>query len=257
MSNTALWESLFKTDPAHTKKFQRTGGFSGTAIKPYWMIKRLTETFGAVGIGWGWDIIEEQRYDAPNGEVLWMAKASIWYVQNGQKFHTPQQWGQTRLYEQRRDKSFFLDEEAPKKSVTDAVTKCASYLGLGGDVHMGLFDDSKYVADMAEAKNPTKAEVQKELDRTKKDAPQKPAGPLYTLNDDSGGISPFTTPDAFLDGLGRLLKDTADPIDIWTRNEKTIESIRYVAEQAKNDKLVGRVDAAYKFANTKAAELNP
>src|SRR5690554_2076086 len=33
-NNLDLWNRLGKTDPAHTKKFSRAGGFKGTAIKP-------------------------------------------------------------------------------------------------------------------------------------------------------------------------------------------------------------------------------
>lgn len=42
-----------------------------------------------------------------------------------------------------------LDEDAPKKSVTDALVKCASYLGFAGDIFSGRWDDSKYVAEAA------------------------------------------------------------------------------------------------------------
>jgi hypothetical protein len=40
---------------------------------------------------------------------------------------------------------FIVDEDAPKKSVTDALVKCASYLGFAGDIFSGMWDDSKYV----------------------------------------------------------------------------------------------------------------
>jgi hypothetical protein len=46
----------------------------------------------------------------------------------------------------------FTDEEAPKKSITDCIGKCAVLLGVGADVHLGMFDDHKYV-------NERKAEV--------------------------------------------------------------------------------------------------
>ncbi len=32
--------------------------------------------------------------------------------------------------------------------MTDALVKCASYLGFVGDIFMGLWDDSKYVAGL-------------------------------------------------------------------------------------------------------------
>jgi hypothetical protein len=47
----------------------------------------------------------------------------------------------------------FTDEDAPKKSVTDALVKALSMIGFAGDIFMGRYDDSKYVNDLrAEAK---------------------------------------------------------------------------------------------------------
>ena len=41
-----------------------------------------------------------------------------------------------------------LDEDAPKKAMTDALTKALSHLGIGADVFLGKFDDNRYVAAM-------------------------------------------------------------------------------------------------------------
>jgi hypothetical protein len=38
-----------------------------------------------------------------------------------------------------------VDEDAPKKSVTDGMVKCLSMLGFAGDIFSGQWDDSKYV----------------------------------------------------------------------------------------------------------------
>jgi uncharacterized short protein YbdD (DUF466 family) len=43
-----------------------------------------------------------------------------------------------------------LDDEAPKKAMTDAMTKAFSHLGMSADVFLGKFDDSKYVEQMKE-----------------------------------------------------------------------------------------------------------
>ena len=41
----------------------------------------------------------------------------------------------------------FNDDEAFKKAFTDAVMNAFKFIGVAADVHMGLFDDSKYVAE--------------------------------------------------------------------------------------------------------------
>lgn len=136
--NVTLWDSVSKTDPAHTKSFSRTGGFKGTAIKPYWLMRRATEAFGPCGIGWGWEEVEN-KYVAG----VWCSRVRLWYLLNHQR-GVIEQWGQTQM-EGTNKNGPYVDEEAPKKAVTDAVTKCLSYLGFAGDVHMGMFDDTKYV----------------------------------------------------------------------------------------------------------------
>lgn len=144
--NMALWNRLFQTDPSATKPFNRAGGFKGTAIKPFWCIKRATEEFGPVGQGWGWTEHEHMTYTHTDGRAIWFSRVSIWYMRGEQQFETGPQWGATELVA-KRTSGDFLDEEAAKKAVTDGITKCLSYLGLAGDVHMGLFDDSKYVSE--------------------------------------------------------------------------------------------------------------
>ena len=78
----------------------------------------------------------------------------------------------------RSAKTLFMDEEAAKKAVTDAVTKCLSYLGLAGDVHMGLFDDSKYVAErkIEERKAKKAAAIKKKPEQDPEPAPAKAGG---------------------------------------------------------------------------------
>lgn len=145
--NLALWERLFSTDPSKTTTFKKSGGFSGTAIKPYWIVMRATEEFGPVGKGWGWDEVEHHQLIHTDGRGMWFSKVVVWYVLDGKRYDTGPQWGGTELIAQRKSGDFFLDDEAPKKAVTDGLTKCLSYLGLAGDVHMGKFDDSKYVEE--------------------------------------------------------------------------------------------------------------
>jgi len=65
-------------------------------------------------------------------------------MQEGQWYQTSPQFGQTMLVGENKYGSF-MDEEAPKKSITDCISKCAVLLGIGADVHLGLFDDNKYV----------------------------------------------------------------------------------------------------------------
>lgn len=143
--NTELWDRLGKTDPKHTKSFTRGGGFKGTAIKPMWSYRRMTEEFGPCGTGWGVGEPVFQVVPGADGEVLVYCTASVWYARNGT----------CSVYGVGGDKvvnkfssGLKSDDEAFKKAFTDAVTNALKLIGVGADVHMGLFDDNKYVNSM-------------------------------------------------------------------------------------------------------------
>lgn len=77
--NLSIWNALAKTDPAHTKQFKRAGGFSGTAIKPMWIVHNLTKQFGPVGKGWGMGKPDFTIVPGNNGEVLVYCTVECWH----------------------------------------------------------------------------------------------------------------------------------------------------------------------------------
>lgn len=151
--NLAIWNALSKTDPKHTKQFKRAGGFSGTAIKPMWIVHKLTAQFGPVGEGWGMGKPDFQVVPGNNGEVLVYCTVECWhgssenklygvggdkivtYIKPNEQYKRPERWEN--------------DDEAFKKAFTDAVGNAFKFVGVGADVHMGQFDDSKYVQQVA------------------------------------------------------------------------------------------------------------
>jgi hypothetical protein len=174
--NMELWNAVAVTNPNFVKSFTRGGGFSGTAINATYQAQKATETFGPCGIGWGIDILEERYQDGSpliqdgavvGKEVIHVLRAKLWYVYQGKRGEVIH-FGQT-LFTGRNKNDFFTDEEAPKKSMTDAMSKCLSLIGFSADVHLGLYDDNKYVADLRQqfgtdknAKSENKQEVQRE-----------------------------------------------------------------------------------------------
>lgn len=144
--NLKIWDALAKTDPSHTKPFNRSGGFKGTAIKPIWIIKRLTEQFGACGVGWG--AYEPTFQVVPaEGEILVYCTVSAWHGSPENRL-----WGVggDKVMAKRSSGSPFCDDEAFKKAFTDALGNAFKFLGVGADVHMGQFDDDKYVTQARE-----------------------------------------------------------------------------------------------------------
>ena len=144
-NNKALWARAFTTDPRAVKAI--TGKqYAGNSPKPYWIVERLTDEFGPCGIGWGFQIISERFERFSDTDTLHIAAVRFWYVLEGQRGEL-EQIGQTKSSYTTSSGKFMLDEDAPKKSVTDALVKCASYLGFAGDIFSGRWDDSKYVAE--------------------------------------------------------------------------------------------------------------
>jgi hypothetical protein len=141
-SNLKIWEKVQRTDPKRTKPFKGAGGFSGTAINATYLAQRATEVFGPMGLGWGMNIIEEKILDFGDDKIHSL-RGELWYVLDG-KTGSIQHFGQTKICGKNKHGAF-VDEDAPKKSLTDVMSKCLSLLGFGADVHLGLYDDNRYV----------------------------------------------------------------------------------------------------------------
>lgn len=155
MENTDLWASVEKTDPKYTKQFSRGGGFKGTATNATYLARKATERFGPCGTGWGINVVSEEVFTgAPHiiegqvvaNDMIHKVHARLWYVLDGKRGEV-EQFGQTQIVGRNKN-GFYTDEEAPKKSLTDAMSKCLSLLGFSADIHLGLYDDNKYVAEL-------------------------------------------------------------------------------------------------------------
>ncbi|MBK6616119.1 hypothetical protein [Ottowia sp.] len=158
--NLALWNTVAQTNPQHTKNFAGSDGFNGTGINPTYNIMRATEAFGPMGIGWGVDIVSEDWVKgAPLGfdidgnmwgtVVVHVMRVNLWYML-GDKKGIVTGFGETTFVGKGENGRIFTDEDAPKKSLTDATGKCLALLGFSADVYMGLYDDHKYVEAMTE-----------------------------------------------------------------------------------------------------------
>jgi hypothetical protein len=181
-----VWNATCTTDPRHVKSFSRGGGFSGTAINHTYQIRKATELWGPMGHLWSVkiveqglmqgtpiiadDVTEEWGVDAEGKRVLTrqeirkhaVANETIHFVRihltypvfiensEGIPIHTGsgtvEHFGQTTFVGKNKN-GYFTDEEAPKKSLTDAIGKALSMLGFSADIYLGLYDDNKYVND--------------------------------------------------------------------------------------------------------------
>lgn len=157
--NMRFWDALGKTDPKHTKQFLRSGGFKGTAVKPMESYRRMTEYFGPCGVGWGPGEPHFYTHNAGD-EVMVYCHVPLWYIDPADE--TKARRGvfgvggdKILIKSEKKDRAgkverieYRADDEAYKKAFTDALTNAMKLIGVAADVHMGRFDDSKYVAEM-------------------------------------------------------------------------------------------------------------
>lgn len=156
--NLTIWNTLGRTSPDQTKGFSRAGGFRGTAVKPVYTEQKMTELFGPCGIGWGFSEPTFQLVPGSDGQTAVYCWLSLWYVHDGARSQpVPGVGGDMVIVKQ--SSGLRTDDEAFKKAFTDAIGNAMKHIGMSADVHMGRFDDSKYVNELrredAEANTPS------------------------------------------------------------------------------------------------------
>lgn len=167
--NLQIWKQVQRTDPRYTSELSGVG-YTGTSINAEYMFMRATEIFGPVGIGWGFEVIEDKMipgapmteaiYD--NGkfvrmEILRNVDGSLVFELNHSlkiKFWYKADYGDGVLesygatpYLYKATKRIVADGEAMKKSLTDAIKKALSMLGFSADIYLGMFDRPEYKAE--------------------------------------------------------------------------------------------------------------
>ena len=148
VDNLAIWNANEITDLKYTKQFSKGGGFKGTSTNATYNAKKATQTFGPLGIGWGWTVVDEKFEPGQDKDIIHIVRIKLWYKWNGERGEV-EHFGQTQFVGKNKN-GYYTDEEAPKKSLTDAVSKCLSLLGFSADIHLGMYDDNRYINDRKE-----------------------------------------------------------------------------------------------------------
>lgn len=181
--NLSLWNDVCRPPRDALKEFNRGGGFRGTSIKPMWLVRRATEVFGMQGTGWGFELLGSGTLDgapllpshdnphvaAMTEKVFWVL-GHVWYLdpEGRERRATSPQYGQTTMVGTNKNGPF-TDEEAPKKAMTDAMSKCLSHLGFGADVHMGQWDGCKWTTAQTGAEDAPKPKAPRAESEQSKD----------------------------------------------------------------------------------------
>lgn len=213
--NLALWEQVERTDPSQTK--QITGKpYKGTSPKPYFLVHEATKAFGPCGIGWGFKILSERVEDGAAGDRVHIAHIQVWYTWEGKRGEV-EHIGQTMLAGKNKNGPF-TDEDAPKKSVTDGLVKALSMIGFAGDIFMGRYDDSKYLAEVKHEFSEDSTPPAKVNGAPA--TPPKGSEPVVSSGNTNG-----STPAAPLSGDERQRKYASEFI-LWLGKANDVEQVR-------------------------------
>jgi hypothetical protein len=171
-NNLYFYEKFRKAPPEALKEIQggRLQGYSD--INPMWRIKVLTEQFGPVGVGWKYVVVDQFTHPAGE-EVVVVVNINLFYkLKNGEWSEAIPGTGGSKLIV-KESKGLYVDDEAFKKALTDAISVSCKALGIAADVYWNK-DRTKYTGDTeAPASKPATKEDAEEIFNGKKEEPKK------------------------------------------------------------------------------------
>lgn len=159
--NRSLWDSVKSISSDHIKQ-ANIGGQNMLSVGAIPMIEAMTAAFGPIGQNW-WYEIKEERFDntkpmmiggAPvvvDGATIWEQTHTILinlHIDFGGGAKSYPHFGHTPYRYASSGGKIIVDQEAPKKSLTDALKKCLSLLGVAADVYSGALDNPEYAAQV-------------------------------------------------------------------------------------------------------------
>lgn len=148
MSNRQYWDAM-RTPPKAALKTIRGGRLSGmTDISPQWRLQIMTETFGPIGFGWKYEIVN-QWMERIGDEVCVFSQINL-YVYDEKWSEAIPGIGGSRLATMEKNGQYVSDE-CYKMALTDALSVAMKQLGVGADVYLG-YSDSKYVGEKEKPK---------------------------------------------------------------------------------------------------------
>jgi hypothetical protein len=157
--NRRFWDRLKDvTDTTALKGFTRGGGFSGTDINPTWRMERMTEVFGPIGWGWGYQVVKRWTETFGAKQVVFTT-VRCWYVPEGEQPYWPK--NEEGIPDRREPPINALwtgeqdggtevartPDEVYKQAITDGFGKTCAQIGLASSIYRGKWDDSKYKED--------------------------------------------------------------------------------------------------------------
>ena len=142
MDNLRIYNRVREV-PAEAKKPISAGRLKGmTDINPMWRIKKLTEVYGPVGIGWYYEINDIWKDEGSEGAITANVSISLYVKDNGEWSKPIQGIGGSMLVA-KESKGLYTNDECYKMALTDAISVACKSLGFGANVYWDK-DNTKY-----------------------------------------------------------------------------------------------------------------
>lgn len=154
MGKMDIYEQARECPPNALKQIQ-AGRLRGKSdINPMWRIKKLTELFGAVGIGWYYDITKQWTEQGANGETAAFCNINL-YIKNGDEWSKPIQGTGGSAFVAKEKNGLYTSDECYKMALTDAISVACKALGFAADVYWDS-DRTKYSDKPKDPQEPIK-----------------------------------------------------------------------------------------------------
>lgn len=150
MENLTIY-NLGRAVPEQALKPITAGRLKGMSdINPMWRIKKLTEIFGACGLGWWYEITDKRLEMGKDNEIRAFVDIALYYEYEGKTSHPVYGTGGSSFVTTEKNGAYVSDE-CFKMALTDAISVAAKALGIGADVYFAK-DRTKYDASVTEDK---------------------------------------------------------------------------------------------------------
>lgn len=111
-------------------------------ISPMWRIKKLTELFGPVGLGWYYNITNKETYEGSEHQIIAVVDIQLFVKYNNEWSMPIEGTGGSSLVV-KENKGPYTNDECFKMALTDAISVACKSLGIGADVYFSK-DNTKY-----------------------------------------------------------------------------------------------------------------
>lgn len=161
MENLTLYNKV-RNVPEEAQKTIGGGRLKGfTDINPMWRIKSLTEQFGVCGVGWKYEIVNQELKQGANEEIAAFVSINLFIKDNGEWSDAIPGIGGSMFVSNEKN-GLYTSDECFKMAFTDALGIACKALGFAADIYYAK-DRTKYDLNNGQDNPPPKEKTKPKL----------------------------------------------------------------------------------------------